>query len=131
MREKMPNITASARIGWLVCTDILDYTPFRIPDVVVSNPPYIKTADIAGLSPEVQYEPYIALNGGYDGLEFYKIIASKYSRYLKNTSEIAVEVGYDIAEEVSALFRGKRFQTELLTDAFGVERVCVARMHEA
>ena len=35
-----------------------------------------------------------------------------------------------IAEEVSALFRGKRFQTELLTDAFGVERVCVARMHE-
>lgn len=97
----------------------------------MSNPPYIKTADIAGLSPEVQYEPYIALNGGYDGLEFYKIIASKYSRYLKNTSEIAVEVGYDIAEEVSALFRGKRFQTELLTDAFGVERVCVARMHEA
>ena len=77
MREKMPNIGIGEDRLELVCTDILDYTPFRIPDVVVSNPPYIKTADIAGLSPEVQYEPYIALNGGYDGLEFYKIIASK------------------------------------------------------
>ena len=114
----------------IVCSDILDYTPFRIPDVIVSNPPYIKTDDIPRLDPEVQYEPYIALNGGYDGLEFYKIIASKYSRYLKNSSEIAMEVGYDIAEEVSALFRGKRFRTELLTDSFGIERVCVARMHE-
>ena len=114
----------------IVCSDILDYTPFRIPDVIVSNPPYIKTDDIPRLDPEVQYEPYIALNGGYDGLEFYKIIASKYSRYLKNSSESAMEVGYDIAEEVSALFRGKRFRTELLTDSFGIERVCVARMHE-
>lgn len=114
----------------IVCSDILDYTPLRIPDVIVSNPPYIKTDDIKDLDPEVQYEPYIALNGGYDGLEFYKIIASKYSRYLKSSSEIAMEVGYDIADEVSALFRGKRFRTELLTDQFGIERVCVARMHE-
>lgn len=108
--------------------DILDFTPIEIPDVIVSNPPYIKTEDVEALQREVLFEPYIALNGGYDGLDFYKIIASKYSRYLKSTSLIAVEIGYDISREVDALFRGKRFQTELLCDAHGIERVCVARL---
>ena len=113
-----------------VCMDLLDYAPLTIPDIIVSNPPYIKTDDIPGLSPEVQHEPFIALNGGYDGLDFYKIIASKYSRYLKDTSEIVLEVGYDIAKEVAAIFRGKRFYTELLSDPYGIERVCVARTRE-
>lgn len=111
----------------LFCQDILDYSPLVIPDVIVSNPPYIKTADVEQLQQEVLFEPYIALNGGYDGLDFYKIIASKYERYMKPTTSIAVEIGYDISREVDALFRGKRFQTELLYDTRGIARVCVAK----
>lgn len=111
----------------LFCQDILDHSPLVIPDVIVSNPPYIKTEDVEQLQQEVLFEPYIALNGGYDGLDFYKIIASKYERFMKPTTSIAVELGYDIAREVDALFRGKRFQTELLYDTHGIARVCVAK----
>ena len=110
-----------------VCADILDYVPVRIPDIIVSNPPYIKTEDLEGLSEEVKHEPVIALNGGHDGLDFYKIIASKYGRYLNIGGAIALEVGYDIAGEVAAVFRAKKFETELVTDIYGVERMCVAR----
>ena len=117
---------AATRLNF-VCADILDYIPVKIPDVIVSNPPYIKTDDIPRLAPEIQYEPYIALNGGYDGLDFYKIIANKCSRYLKSTTEIAMEVGYDIASEVAALFRGKKFTAELICDTYGIERICVAK----
>lgn len=111
----------------LVCMDILDYVPIKIPDVIVSNPPYIKTADLGGLSPEVQHEPVIALNGGHDGLDFYKIIAAKYSRYLNNGGSFALEVGYDIAGEVAAVFRAKKHETDLVTDIYGIERMCVAK----
>ncbi len=111
----------------IVCKDILDFAPITIPDIIVSNPPYIKTADIETLSPEVQHEPYIALNGGHDGLDFYKVIACKYARFLKPTTEIVLEVGYDIAEEVAAIFHGKKFEAELLSDMYGTDRVCVAR----
>lgn len=110
-----------------VCKDLLDYVPLHIPDVIVSNPPYIKTADLDTLSPEVRHEPTIALNGGHDGLDFYKIIASKYYRYLNKGGTVFLEVGYDIAHEVMAVFKAKKFETELLCDSFGVERLCVAR----
>ena len=109
-----------------VCCDILDFVPIQIPDVIVSNPPYIKTDDIPKLEPEVLHEPYIALNGGHDGLEFYKIIACRYQKYLKDNGCILLEVGYDIAREVNAIFHSKKFTTKLVTDTFGIERVCCA-----
>ena len=102
-----------------VQTDILDYIPVAIPDIIVSNPPYIKTADISELSPEVKHEPHIALDGGHDGLEFYKIIAAKYHKYLQQNGEIVLEVGYDIANEVSAVFKGKGYVTEIISDIYG------------
>ena len=110
-----------------VCCDMLDFSPITIPDMIVSNPPYIKTDDIEGLSPEVLHEPVIALNGGHDGLDFYKIIAAKFGKYLNVSGEIIMEVGYDIAGEVAAVFRAKRFETELVTDLYGVERMCIAK----
>lgn len=62
-------------------------------DIIVSNPPYIKTEEIKELSKEVQNEPLIALDGGKDGLEFYKKIISCASNYLKDNGALCLEIG--------------------------------------
>ena len=111
-----------------VCADIYEYTPDGIFDLIVSNPPYIKSDDIKSLSPEVKHEPSIALDGGHDGLDFYKLIAKFFAnKYLDDSGSCAVEVGYDIGEEVSAIFRSQKFSASLLRDIFEVERVCFAK----
>lgn len=108
--------------------DIYEYVPDIFPDVIVSNPPYIKSDDLKTLSPEVLHEPSIALDGGHDGLDFYKLIAKYFAKkYLVEGGCCAVEVGYDIAEEVAAIFRSQKFSSTLLRDSFEVERVCLAR----
>lgn len=112
----------------IVNADIYNYTPDDMFDIIISNPPYIKSDDIPKLEPEVQFEPKIALDGGHDGLDFYKLIAKFYAnKLLTNNGYCIVEVGYDIAQEVAAIFRSLKFETHLLRDMFEVERVCVAR----
>ncbi len=108
-----------------VQADIYEYTPDFFPDVIISNPPYIKTDDLKTLSAEVLHEPEIALDGGHDGLEFYKLIAKYFAKkFIKDEGCCAVEVGYDIGEEVAAIFRSQKFSASLLRDIFEVERVC-------
>lgn len=111
-----------------VCADIYEYTPDFIPDVIVSNPPYIKSDDMKTLSAEVLHEPAIALDGGHDGLDFYKLIAKYFAnKFISDNGCCAVEVGYDIGEEVAAIFRSQKFSANLLRDIFEVERVCLAQ----
>lgn len=111
-----------------VCADIYEYTPDFLPDVIVSNPPYIKSGDIETLSREVLHEPSIALDGGHDGLDFYKLIAKYFAnKYISDKGCCAVEVGYDIGEEVAAIFRSQKFSANLIRDIFEVERVCLAQ----
>ncbi len=74
-------------------------------DVVVSNPPYVRSADIAGLDPEVRdHEPHLALDGGADGLDAYRTLAPQIMRVLAPGGRFAVEIGADQASEVRALF---------------------------
>jgi release factor glutamine methyltransferase len=74
-------------------------------DLVVSNPPYIPSADIDGLEPEVRdHEPRLALDGGPDGLEAYRVLAPEVMRLLKPGGRFAVEMGWDQAEAVTRLF---------------------------
>jgi release factor glutamine methyltransferase len=74
-------------------------------DLVVSNPPYIRSAEIAELQPEVRdHEPRLALDGGPDGLDAYRILAPEMLRVLKPDGRFLVEIGWDQSAEVEALF---------------------------
>lgn len=64
-------------------------------DIIVSNPPYIETDIINTLSQEVQKEPHLALDGGYDGLKFYKIIVNNSYNYLSENGKVFLEIGFN------------------------------------
>lgn len=79
-------------------------------DLVVSNPPYIPTAHIAGLDPEVRdHDPHLALDGGPDGLQAYRDLAPEIRRILKPLGVFAVEIGWDQGPQVKALFEAAGF----------------------
>ena len=80
----------------------------RTFDVIVSNPPYIRRNEIETLQPEVKCQPHIALDGGEDGLDFYRLIADNAAKYLTSGGALFLEIGYDQREEVTALL-GKDF----------------------
>ena len=80
-------------------------------DAILSNPPYIRTADIAALAPEVQSEPRAALDGGEDGLIFYRAILRDYAPLVRPGGHILLEIGFDQAADLQALC------AELLPDA--------------
>ena len=72
-------------------------------DVIVSNPPYIRPSVMKTLSPEVLSEPNIALDGGDDGMDFYRSILDNYLSDLKDDGTVVFEIGYDQAEEIKEL----------------------------
>lgn len=88
--------------------DILQGIPFFLEkeryDVILSNPPYIKSEDLKDLQPEVQKEPALALDGGADGLLYYHALAKTWSDLLKEGGELIVEAGEDTAENVQKIF---------------------------
>lgn len=75
-------------------------------DLVVANPPYIPTEDIEALEPEVrEHEPRLALDGGPDGLDAYRLLAPEILRVLRPGAPFAVEIGHDQAQTVMSLFK--------------------------
>lgn len=98
-------------------------------DLVVSNPPYVRSGDIAGLDPEVsRFEPHMALDGGADGLAAYRLITVALPRLLKSGAAFALEVGAGQAEEVKALAEEAGLVVgEPWRDLSGIPRVVVGR----
>lgn len=79
-------------------------------DIIVSNPPYIRTDVVASLAPEVRdHDPDVALDGGADGLDAYRIIAAEAKGHLSEGGMVGVEIGYDQMQVVSALFETEGF----------------------
>lgn len=99
-------------------------------EVVVSNPPYIPTHDLAGLDPEVRlHDPVRALDGGADGLDFYRRIVAEAAGFLAPGGLLAFEVGAGQALDVAALMTGASFGAPAIRkDLAGIERVVMARL---
>lgn len=98
-------------------------------DIIVSNPPYIRTDVIRDLMVEVkEHEPYMALDGDADGLKFYRIIANEAGKYLSDGGYLCLEIGYDQAEDVKRLLSEHNFkEISVLKDYAGLDRIVIAK----
>ena len=98
-------------------------------DIIVSNPPYIKTEEIQTLSKEVQNEPHLALDGGKDGLFFYKEIINNGYKFLNNKGYLCLEIGEDQKEYVIDLIKANKNYKNIETfkDLAGNDRVIICQ----
>ncbi|MFC1658245.1 peptide chain release factor N(5)-glutamine methyltransferase [Candidatus Omnitrophota bacterium] len=100
--------------------------------LIISNPPYIPTAEISGLAPEISYEPRIALDGGRDGLCFYRRIIQEAPLYLGSRGFLILEMGFSQCPEIKNLLDSSgRFEIiEVARDYQDIDRVIVARLRQ-
>lgn len=100
-------------------------------DIIVSNPPYIETAEIDKLMPEVkEFEPILALDGGESGLDFYERIINDAGRHLNPGGKLFFEIGYNQAESVSNLMKQKFKNVEVIKDYLDNDRIVVGEMYD-
>lgn len=112
----------NAEIEFL-CGDLFEPLNGNKFDVIVSNPPYIKKEDLSSLQKEIRdYEPMLALDGGEDGLDFYKKIACEFKKYLNEGGILLLEIGYDQGEQVKSLFSDYS-QVEIIKDYENNDRI--------
>lgn len=98
-------------------------------DIIYSNPPYIKSKDIEELQAEVKdYEPMLALDGGVDGLFFYREIINGLDKYLNKNGYVIFEIGYDQGDDLRELL--KDYSVEVLKDLSNKDRVVIAKKGE-
>ncbi len=98
-------------------------------DLIISNPPYIPSAEIATLQPEVRdFDPRSALDGGGDGLDFYRLIASQAAAFLKPGGKIMLEFGDGQAEAIRRIFENEKWIVEAVKEDYSHRpRILVAR----
>lgn len=103
---------------------------FQDFDVILCNPPYIPTGDLEGLDPSVrEYEPWIALDGGVDGLDFYRAIAERWRCALRSGGRLIFEVGFDQAPAVEYIMARQGYTNiDTVQDLGGHWRVVEGRV---
>ena len=92
-------------------------------DFILSNPPYIETKQLSLLDEELSYEPSTALDGGEDGLTFYRVIIREYAQYLRRGGAMLLEIGCDQAKAVSEISSSEGLLCEVYKDYGGCDRV--------
>ena len=126
---KKNNIKNSANVEF-VESDLFKNLKEDKYDVIVSNPPYIKREVIKKLNKDVQKEPIIALDGGYDGLDFYRKIINESEKYLKFNGYLCFEIGYDQKEDVIGIIKNKEryINTYSKKDLYGNDRIIITKL---
>lgn len=114
-----------------VLSDVLDgefMSELGSFDAIISNPPYIPTEVVdSSLAAELSHEPRAALDGGHDGLIFYRKLISEYGKYLADGGKMLFEIGFDQGESVSALAEADGYSCEIFSDYGGNDRVAVLK----
>lgn len=122
--ERFFAFISDAKSKELAVTDVR--SEFLPPyDVIVSNPPYIEAGEIENLSAEVRCEPLAALDGGEDGLDFYRAIVNNYKKHLTHDGFFAFEIGYNQAEALAEIAEKNNMKCEIKKDYGGCDRVAV------
>lgn len=96
------------------------------PDLIVSNPPYLRTDELDGLSTEVMHEPVTALDGGKDGIDFYRIIASRWLPNVNKHGGIIFECDPSQTLEIADMLMPYAMRVKIVTDIFGLQRAVFA-----
>lgn len=111
-------------------SDLFEELPKEKYDIIVSNPPYIKREVIKTLEKEVQREPLMALDGGWDGLDFYRKIIHQADEFLKYGGYLCLEIGYDQKFDVMELIEREEKYTNTYSkkDLYGNARVVVTKL---
>lgn len=110
-------------------SDLFETIPDLRVDFIVSNPPYIETETVKGLDKEVvENEPILALDGGEDGLDFYRRIVAEAKHHLNSNGRIYFEIGYNQGEAVSKLLLNDFVDIEVIKDYSGNNRVVLGKL---
>ena len=109
------------------CGNLFEPLEGKIFNAIVSNPPYIPTSDLETLQIEVKSEPQLALDGGNDGLEFYRRIISDAPKFLADGGLLAVEIGINQSAAVKNLFAAEFGDIAILKDLAGIERIAIGK----
>jgi len=104
-----------------ICSDLFDQIPGKF-DLIVCNPPYLTKEDMDALQKEVSFEPKLALEGGADGLDYYRRIAREYRNHINDNGLLLLEIGSTQAKTTASLFDAN---TSVLNDLGGNPRVLV------
>lgn len=96
-------------------------------DILVSNPPYIRSDEIGTLQKEISFEPETALDGGDDGLSFYRAITDRYTDKIKPGGFIALEIGEDQADDIFSILKDRYTDIKIYRDIQGLPRAATAR----
>lgn len=127
--ENGKNLKMDDRVTWRRGDYLTALEEGELFDGILTNPPYIPTGDIRGLAEEVRHEPMNALDGGADGLTFYRKLAEGAAEHLKDGGFLAAEFGIHQAADVVNLLKktGKFDSFEVITDYGGIERAVYCR----
>ncbi len=106
----------------------VDLSIFDNADIILSNPPYIESDIICDLQKEVLQEPVTALDGGNDGLDFYRCLADRWVSKVKTNGFIALECGEEQSKQIIELFNGKYKENQVIFDFNNIDRIVTFRI---